>query len=113
MKIITYFKYIEFSSNIYSLYLNNLVILFFDNCSSHFDEGLSETLAQHIVLVITYPSHTSHIFQVVDLILFDVLKVHKKYFKKNDQIPPKIDHLYRIFQAYEQSTYSTSVRSTF
>ena len=81
--------------------------------SSHFDEGLWETLAQHIVLVITYLSYTSHIFQVLDLLLFDVWKVHKKYFKKNDQIPPKIDHLYRIFQAYEQSTYSTSVRSAF
>ena len=93
--------------------MDNLAILFFDNCSSHFDEGLLETLAQHIVLVITYLSHTSHIFQVLDLVLFDILKVHKKYFKKNDHIPPKIDHPYRIFQAYKQITYSTSVRSAF
>lgn len=93
--------------------MDNPAILFFDNCSSHLDEELLQTLAQHMIIVIAYPSHTSHVFQVLDLLLFGVLKVHKKYLKKNDQIPHKIDHLYRIFQAYEQSTCSTTVRSAF
>ena len=52
-------------------------ILFIDNCSSHLDPDLLEILADNLILVITYPSHTSHIFQVLDLLLFGVLKVYK------------------------------------
>lgn len=66
-----------------------------------------------MILVITYPSHTSHVFQVLDLLLFGVLKINKKHIQKNDSLSPKIDHLFRIFQAYEQSTCSTIIRSSF
>lgn len=66
-----------------------------------------------MILVITYPSHTSHVFQVLDLLLFGVLKVRKKSIQKNDSISPKIDHLFRIFQAYEQSTCSVTICSSF
>ena len=52
-------------------------ILFIDNCSSQSDPDLLEILADNLILVITYPSHTSHIFQVLDLLLFGVLKVYK------------------------------------
>lgn len=93
---------------------NNLpAILFLDNCSSHLDDMLLKILADNLILVISYPSHTSHIFQVLDLLLFGVLKVHKKSIQKNDEISPKIDHLYRIFHAYELSTCSTTIRSSF
>lgn len=72
-----------------------------------------EILADNLILVITYPSHTSHILQVLDLLLFGVLKVYKKSVPKNDQISAKIDHLYRVFHAYELSTCSTTIRSSF
>lgn len=88
-------------------------ILFMDNCSSHLDEELLQILAQHLIMVIAYPSHTSNIFQVLDLLLFDVLKIHKKQIRKSDKLSPEIDHLYRIFRAYEMSTCSTTVRSSF
>ncbi|KAK8884192.1 hypothetical protein M9Y10_043298 [Tritrichomonas musculus] len=91
----------------------NQAILFFDNCSCHLDEELLQILAEHMILVITYPSHTSHVFQVLDLLLFGVLKDRKKSIQKNDSISPKIDHLFRIFQAYEQNTCSVTIRSSF
>ena len=67
---------------------NNPAILFFDNCSSYLDEELLQILAQHMILVITYPSHASHVFQVLYMLLFGVLKAHKKYIIKNDKILP-------------------------
>ena len=88
-------------------------ILFFDNCSSHIDENLFKLLANHNILVITYPPHTSHIFQVLDRLLFGVLKTKKRYIPKNSDIPSKNDHLYRVFRAYEMSTCSTTIRSSF
>ena len=88
-------------------------ILFFDNCSCHIDNELLQILAQNMILVISYPSHTSHVFQVLDLLLFGVLKAYKKHIPKNDHIRPKVDHFYRSFKAYELSTCSTTIRSSF
>jgi hypothetical protein len=49
-------------------------LLFCDNYAAHcFDEVLSK-LARHGIRVMTYPPHTSHIFQVQDVPLFEVLK---------------------------------------
>lgn len=73
-------------------------ILFIDSCSSHLDNDLLELLAKYLKLFITYPSHSSHIFQVLDLLLIGVLKIKKKKtIPKNDQISPKVDYLYRIY----------------
>ena len=88
-------------------------ILFFENCSSHIDDELLQILAEHLILVISYPSHTSNIFQVLDLLLFGVLKAYKKQIRKSAILSPVIDHLFRIFKAYEMSTCSTTVRSAF
>ena len=77
-------------------------ILFIDNCSSQSDPDLLEILTDNLILVITCPSHTSHIFQV-----------YNKSIPKNDQNSPKIDHLYRVFHAYELSTCSTTIGSSF
>ena len=90
-----------------------LAVLFFDNCSSHLDDELLRILAANNIIVITYPPHCSHIFQVLDLLLFGVLKIHKKHIPKDETISPKIDHLLRIFKAYEMSTCSCTVRSSF
>ena len=70
-------------------------------------------MAENNIIVITYPPHTSHVFQVLDKLLFGVLKKHKKYIPKNDDIQPLIDHMYRIFHAYELSSCSTTIRSSF
>lgn len=88
-------------------------IIFLDNCKAHLDENLLKILAENKILVITYPPHTSHVFQVLDKLLFGVLKKHKKYIPKNDDWQPLVDHIYRTFHAYELSTCSTTIRSSF
>ena len=88
-------------------------ILFIDNCSSHLDRDLLKQLAKHLILVITYPPHTSAIFQVLDRLIFGILKVRKRQIAKNPDIPPNIDYLLRIFRAYELSTCSLNVRASF
>ena len=88
-------------------------ILFIDNCSSHLDRDLLKKLAKHLILVITYPPHTSAIFQVLDRLIFGILKVRKRQIAKNPDIPPNIDYLLRIFKAYELSTCSSNVMASF
>jgi hypothetical protein len=89
-----------------------LCILFCDNCSIHCSDSILERFAEKGVALITYPPHTSNIFQVLDVLLFAQLKSAKKYIPRNDGAPPGIDHLVRIFKAYETVTTSTTVRNS-
>ena len=68
--------------------------------------------AEQGVVVVTYPPHTSHIFQVLDVLLFGRLKSAKKYLPRNDGAPLQIDHLVRIFKAYEMVTTSSTIRAS-
>jgi hypothetical protein len=87
-------------------------IIFCDNCSCHCSEDILRELAHHGVLLITYPPHTSHIFQVLDVLLFGRLKLAKKHLSRNDDLDPQVDHAMRVFRAYEIATTSTTVRSS-
>jgi hypothetical protein len=57
-------------------------------------------------------SYTSHLFQVLDLLLFGRLKATKKYTPRADADPTGTDHLGRIFKAYELVTMSTTGRAS-
>jgi hypothetical protein len=87
-------------------------ILFFDNCRAHCQETLLRELARLWVIVITYPPHTSGIFQVLDRLVFGVLKSAKRAVKKNSDLESVIDHARRIFVAYERATCSETIRGS-
>jgi hypothetical protein len=91
---------------------NKLCILFCDNCSIHCQDQLLKEFAERGVAVITYPPHTSHIFQVLDLLLFGRLKAAQKYIPRADADSTDINHLIRIFKAYELVTTNTTVRTS-
>jgi hypothetical protein len=52
-------------------------ILFCDNCSAHMSNSMLVKLARHGVLVLRYRPHTSHIFHVLDVLLFGLVKRSK------------------------------------
>jgi hypothetical protein len=70
---------------------NKLAILFCDNCSAHCTEDIWKKLACHGVIVLTYPPHTSHIFQVSDVLLFGVFKPAEKHQRRDDEHPAGLD----------------------
>jgi hypothetical protein len=90
---------------------NKPAILFCDNCDSHCSEEIPRELAWNGILVLTCPPHTSHLFQVVDALLFNRLKVFKKYLPKDDNGDRKIEHIQRIFRAYKRVTTSMTIRA--
>jgi hypothetical protein len=91
---------------------NKPVILFCDNGSVHCPEGILQKLARQVVIVLTHPPHTSHIFQALDVLLFGVLKRAKKNQHCDDGLPAQVDHVLHLFGAYEQATTSTAVRAS-
>jgi hypothetical protein len=54
-------------------------ILLMDNCSLHTRPEVLEMLREHDVKVITFPPHTTQVFQALDLSLFGVLKRKLQY----------------------------------
>jgi hypothetical protein len=49
-------------------------VLLMDTCSIHANPETLQVLAEHRANVITFPPHTTHIFQAFDLSLFSVFK---------------------------------------
>jgi hypothetical protein len=86
-------------------------ILFCDNCSAHMSNSMLEELARHWVLVLTYPPHMSHIFQVLDVLLFGLVKRSKKYQIRDDALPIHVDHILRLFRADEAAMASITIRA--
>jgi hypothetical protein len=54
-------------------------VLLMDNCSAYVRDDVIRILTKASVRVITCAPHTTHIFQVLDLTLFDVLKLRPRY----------------------------------
>jgi hypothetical protein len=69
-------------------------------------------LARHGILVLTCPSHTWHLFQMLDVFLFAVLKPAKKYERRYDTSPVVVDHSLRLFRVYEKAMPRTTIRAS-
>jgi hypothetical protein len=87
--------------------------LLMDNCSIHGQYDSLKLLADHLVKVITFPPHTSQIFQCLDLSLFGNLKKRMNY-----KLPLETDEttaafIKRIFHAMKQTLVEDNVRSAF
>jgi hypothetical protein len=88
-------------------------VLLMDNCSILIRAETLQTLADHRVKVITFPLHTIHIFQCLDLSLLGNFKK-----KKNYKLPLASDeHIARfikcIFHLTKQTLTEDNVRSAF
>lgn len=88
-------------------------ILFLDNVRAHCSDRLMRQLARLRVLVVSYPPHTSQLFQVLDRLLFGRLKAAKKHLVRNPEESAQLDHVVRVFKAYELATTSTTIRASF
>jgi hypothetical protein len=88
-------------------------VLFMDNCSSHLTREVIDLLSSHKVKIITFPPHSSGIFQMLDLVFFGVFKTYKKRLSRNTSVPVMEDHAMRMFRACEAAGASTTVRSCF
>jgi hypothetical protein len=83
--------FFEYITTIFLPYLNELrdseeleaceAVLLMDNCSSHVSDDVVAVLANARVRIITFAPHTTHIFQRLDMVLFEALKKHSNGLK--------------------------------
>ena len=113
----------DYITNVFIPYVNNqrsiegfsdeFAVLFMDNHSSHCDPEILKILADNRVIVITFPPHTSNLFQMLDLVIFGALKNVKKGLTSKKTLNDVAALAEKVFRAYEQVTTSTNVRSSF
>jgi hypothetical protein len=87
--------------------------LLMDNCSIHTRPEVLATLRDHNVKVITFPPHTTQIFQTLDLYLFGVFKRKMQYKLPfaNDNLT--VNFLRNAFHALKQTFVPDNIRSAF
>jgi hypothetical protein len=94
-------------------FADKVAILLMDNCSVHVSADVISVLTEHRVKVITWPPHTTHIFQVLDLSLFGVFKRKMSYKLPFEDEDGTAGFLKRIFHNLKQTLVETNIRSAF
>ena len=65
------------------------------------------------IQVITFPQHTAHILQMLDLVTFGIMKIKTPQYKASKDLSPAAEHIYKLYKAFEEATVSSSVRAAF
>jgi hypothetical protein len=60
-------------------------VLLMENCSPHVSDDIVAVLTSARVQIITFAPHTTHIFQMLDILLFGALKKHATDLKSLDE----------------------------
>jgi hypothetical protein len=84
-----------------------------DNCSVHVTDDVIRLLTEARVRVITCAPHTTHIFQVLDLTLFGVLKRRARY-----ELPFETDNgairlILKVYHDFRQTMVPSNIWGTF
>lgn len=88
-------------------------VLLMDNCPSHVAEVLLDLLREARVRVITWPPHTTQIFQELDVSLFGVLKRRGQYKLPFDDDQGTANFLLRIYRTFKQTMIEANIWAAF
>jgi hypothetical protein len=84
-----------------------------DNCSIHTKLETLQVLGKHRVKVITFPAHTTYIFQELDLSLFGVFKQKMNYQLPFQNDEATVGFIKHIFHNLKQRLVEDNVRNAF
>jgi hypothetical protein len=84
-----------------------------DNCASHVDDEIMSLLANHNIRLLTFPPHTSHLFQPLDLVTFAALKREKREIYSDKPEVTQVWQITKLMKALEHATDSANNRSAF
>jgi hypothetical protein len=89
------------------------VILLMDNCSLQARPEVIKMLREHDVKVITFPLHTTQVFQALDLSLFGVLKRKLQYELPLGNDDRVVAFIQKAFQSLKQTFVPDNMRNAF
>ena len=88
-------------------------VLMMDSCSAHCTLNVMKLLGENKIIAFAFPSHTTNIFQALDLSLFGIFKR-----TKNQEDIPNFQKklkkiIFKILQSYEKSATCFNIRGSF
>jgi hypothetical protein len=95
----------EFAEEMASLLMNNW--------SSHITSDMIGFVPEGRVRVITFAPHTTQIFQIFDVTLFDVLRRHSRYVFPVGDKEMTIKFLMKVYHGFKQMTVDSNIRKAF
>lgn len=72
-----------------------------------------QTLGFYYILAFIYPSHTTNLFQVLDLSLFGLIKNENQYFDEDLSEITLNNAIQKLLKSYEKSADSFNIRAAF
>jgi hypothetical protein len=78
-------------------------VLFMDNCSPHISDDIVAVLTHARMRIITFTIYTTHIFQMLDVVLFGALKKHANNIKIFDEEQPAAAFLLKVYHDFKQT----------
>ena len=88
-------------------------VLLIDNCPSHQCDEIYKELANNNIRLITFPPHTTNLFQPLDLVTFGIFKQEKSQVRSKYKKGSQIDIINKNLIAMERATTSSNNRSAF
>jgi hypothetical protein len=115
-----FFKYI---SNVLIPYVSSVrstpeladepAVLLMDSALPHTSERVLRILDQNKIIALTFPAHTTNLFQALDLVFFGTLK-HLKATAAGEFDDGSVnEQITKMIQAYEQTATSGTIRGSF
>jgi hypothetical protein len=84
-------------------------VLLMDNCSPHVSDEVVAVLTNARVQIIIFAPHTTHIFQMLDVVLFGALKKHANGLKMFDEEQPAPAFLLRAYRDSKQTMIKVNI----
>ena len=107
--IISYINYVRQTKEFES----KEALIMMDSCSVHCDMGILKLFGKNNIIVFTFPSHTTNIFQALDLVLYGIFKKIKNENEDNDGENKLEKIIIKILNAHEKVATSFNIRSAF
>jgi hypothetical protein len=92
---------------------NEDAVFLMDNYPTHVGEEVSTILCNAQVRIITWPPHTTHIFQELDLCLFGVLKRRGQYLLPFDDDQMMAGFFFKIYRTFRQTMTEQNIWGAF
>jgi hypothetical protein len=88
-------------------------VLLMNNCSPHVSDNVVAVLTSVRVRIITFATHTTHVFQMLDIVLFGALTRHATRFKYLYEEQPATAFLRKVYHDFKQTMIEVNIWGAF
>jgi hypothetical protein len=84
-----------------------------DNCSSHASDDVIAVITRERVKIIIFASHTTHIFQILDVVLFGALKTNATGLTTLKEEQMTAAFIIKVYHEFKQTMIEVNIQGAF